>query len=214
MDVGIIAALATIAVATISVGGNILGEKLRYNREKKKKDKVKSLSPLDGIAQKAEFSLDAFKLMIHCEIDRVILFKATNGGGIINLVTPMYVTCLDECLSPGIESIKDKIQRWQTDSHYNRMLSNIIANGQVTFKIQEMEPCALKNIYLTSHLNEVSIHYLGAMNGRNQEVYYASFATKEHTGITDETKRDIELMINKYKVLVQDSIKEKQMSDE
>lgn len=199
---------------TIAVFANMFNDKLKFNREQKKKNKVKALSPIDGISQKAQFSADAYKLMLDSEIDRIVLYKATNGGGIINLVTPMYVTCLDEATTNEVGSIKDKMQRWQTDSAYNEMLSRIISKGVINCKVDEMDNSQLRNIYRLAHLNESVVWYLGEMKGKNQEVYYVSFETMNKTGISEETRTTIAFMVNKYKVIIEDAIKEKQLSDE
>lgn len=129
-------------------------------------------------------------------VERFMIFKAHNGGGIIKPSGELYASCLYEDYTHPFDSKKSQYQKIELDSIYLRMLLDIMENHSIHLKIDEMKDGLLKGLYQGEGVKESRIYYLG----RNKKyVFYCSLATSKDWILDQAQKTQLDLAVGKIK---------------
>jgi hypothetical protein len=129
-------------------------------------------------------------------VERFIIFKAHNGGGIIKPSGELYVTALYEDYTYPFHSVKSQYQKIEVDEIYARMLLDVIQKGQVHLYADEMKDGLLKGIYQSEGVHEARIFFLGQ---DKKFIFYCSCATSKEWLISQGEKARLELAVGKIK---------------
>jgi len=76
-----------------------------------------------------------------------MIMKAHNGGKPVNVYTPVFVSAMYEVSLDPFSQIKDEIQSWRIDQHYNQFLQSLIRTGSVSTRTSELPAAKLKSLY-------------------------------------------------------------------
>lgn len=118
----------------------------------KKRQKARQAERFEqALIETAELKIEIAKkldeLKHSIKAPRVLLLKATNGGGLPNGEKPVYVTIYDEHNDSSITNIRDKVQKLPTDTAYNKMLLTILNKGCQFYETRDMEQGMLRTFY-------------------------------------------------------------------
>jgi hypothetical protein len=129
------------------------------------------------------------------EVQRFIIFKAHNGGGLIRTNTPLFVSALHEDYSAPFTSVKETYQQVSVDGEYIRMLSAICENKSVKLKTSEMKEGLLKDIYVAEGVRYAEIYFLGQ---DRKNLYFTSIASAWEDGWSKDPEQElvVKLAIN------------------
>jgi hypothetical protein len=126
---------------------------------------------------------------------RRAVFKAHNGGKLLDVRTHKYVTMLYEDFYPPFTSDMDKVQNWRMDELYVKMLHEVTTNKKTTLVVADMPDCSLKNLYLSKGVTYSEVHYIGE-DGNN--LFFASFCTNLDISEYDiHTKTQIKICMDR-----------------
>jgi hypothetical protein len=132
----------------------------------------------------------------YTDVQRFIIFKAHNGGGLIKPNTPLYVSALFEDFTAPFDSVRDKYQKIEVDEEYIRMLAYVCRQKVFVAKPEELkDDSLLKQVYHLDGVKYSEIYYLG-QDKRN--LYFCSCvsSTEEAWQHNDAQKATINLAIN------------------
>ena len=96
------------------------------------------------------------------DIQRVLILKIENSGGLIDPKVQLYASVLHEDYRSPINTVKTKYTKIPIDQVYVRMLHKLIQNNSVHYIISDMEDGLLKTIYSSSGIKAAEIYYLGS----------------------------------------------------
>lgn len=123
------------------------------------------------------------------------IFKAHNGGKMLDTRTHKYVSLLYEDYRHPFESTINDIQQWRVDEGYLRMLAQVSKEKIVHLYVNDVDSKKLKNMYESQDVKYASVHYIGE-DGMN--LYYASFASNQDIPQFDvDTRAGIDFAIDK-----------------
>lgn len=112
-------------------------------------------------------------------VERFLILKAHNGGGVIKPNTPIYSSVIFEDYTHPFRSVKDQYQKLQADEEYLRLLVDVISKKRVVLKTNELSPGLLKTIYDGEGVKYSEICFLG---NDKKNIYYCSCATSVENG--------------------------------
>jgi hypothetical protein len=127
---------------------------------------------------------------------RVMIFKAHNGGGIIKPSGELYSSCLYEDYIDPFHSQKAKYQKIELDGIYLKMLLETMQDGYVHLKTSEMKDGLLKGIYQSEGVTESRIYYLGRTK---KYVFYCSLANSKEWLMDQAEKSKLDMGVSKIK---------------
>ena len=106
--------------------------------------------------------------------DRVIIFSGHNHGGLPSAFKPYFVSSVF-----GVARLAEQQREISTyknlevDIEYIRVLERVVRDKVIHFKVEDMAPSLLKDIYTAAKISESCLLFLGA---NDNELIYASFA--------------------------------------
>ena len=125
---------------------------------------------------------------------RVLILKASNGGGIPKPGSEMFIKLLYAATEEEEPNIYEKYNSIKVDGQYVEMLINIQKNGMVIEKVSEMPNSLLKRIYQSEEINYAEFYFLG---NTATELYFCTVNSKNEEDFSQPSKRvAIELGIN------------------
>jgi pantothenate kinase len=131
---------------------------------------------------------------------RRAVFKAHNGGKMLDVRTHKHVTMLYEDFYPPFSSDIDKIQNWRMDEIYIKMLHEVVTNKKAQIFTEQMPDCALKDLYLSKKVRYSEVYYIGE-DGNN--LFFASFCTHfDVSGFDTETRTQIKVCMDRITKLL------------
>jgi L-amino acid N-acyltransferase YncA len=116
----------------------------------------------------------AMKLVPADQCQRIVVFKAHNGGKALDARSHKYSSILYEDVRAPFESILQEYQGWLMDSQYLEMLQEVVNKGHATIHTNTMPDGKLKDLYEASGVTLSQVVYLGE-DGTN--IFYMSFAS-------------------------------------
>ena len=112
---------------------------LIYRLAKRVVTKVKTKRFERGI-EKVYKIYGSFQELAHkLSATKVLLMKATNGGGLPAPGRPLHVTAVVEVASPGVKMIREEWQDRIIDHSYIQILENVYVNGHVDVITEELD---------------------------------------------------------------------------
>lgn len=129
-------------------------------------------------------------------VERFLIFKAHNGGGVIKPTGELYVSALYEGYCCHFHSVKSKYQKIEIDQEYARMLLELMQKGNLHFKTDKMREGLLKGVYKSEGVQEVRLYYLGQTK---KFIFYCSAATSKNWDFTTEEKASLDISIGNIK---------------
>lgn len=127
------------------------------------------------------------KVLEETNIERFLVFKVHNGGGVINPTGDLYVSVLYEDYRLPFSSVKTDYQKLPLDNSYAKMLVDIIKEKKVHYNITNMPEGLLRQIYSKDKVESSIIYFLGQ---DRKNVYFCSCASS-HSNIYDELIVDL-----------------------
>lgn len=127
---------------------------------------------------------------------KVVILKASNGGGIPKPGSEMFLRVLYSEMKEGEETHSfERYDGLKLDGDYVDMLIDMQKNGLVTKEVENMQNSLLKRIYLAEGVVYSEIYFLA---NNKSEIYYCAINThsKEEKFTTPEKRIEIELAIN------------------
>jgi hypothetical protein len=129
-------------------------------------------------------------------VERFLIFKAHNGGGIIKPSGELYVSALYEGYCCAFHASKWRYQKVEIDEEYARMLLEIIQKGNIHLKTEDMKDCLLKGIYINDKVKESKLYFLGQTK---KHIFYCSAATSKDWLLDQQEKTKLDLAVGKIK---------------
>lgn len=112
-------------------------------------------------------------------VERFLILKAHNGGGVIKPNTPIYSSVLYEDYAHPFRSVKAQYQRLEADEEYLRMMVELIQKKSITLETGKIPNGLLKNIYQAEGVKYSQLFFLG---NDKKNIYYCSCATSVEGG--------------------------------
>ena len=131
---------------------------------------------------------------------RVILFAGHNNGGIPRLTCGFWVSSI---FSHVVEAHRNKSREYNNipvDSSYVSMLIGTQLRSYMRFVVDEMEPCQLKNYYISEGIKDSIVVFIGIYE---QKFMYISMANYERKFTPNEVT-DLVLRAQNIKTLFDD----------
>ena len=107
---------------------------------------------------------------------RVLILYTENGGGIPNAASKLYVSILYESIDSDVKSIKRKVQKYDIDEAYHRMLSSLLKDGEYSRSTKELEHGMLKSFY---HLDGITRTFIVPLVTSDKKFFFMSVAWRE-----------------------------------
>lgn len=132
------------------------------------------------------------------DIQRVLILKIENSGGLIDPKVQLYASVLHEDYRSPVNTAKTKYTKIPIDQVYVRMLHKLIQNNSVHYIISDMEDGLLKTIYSSSGIKAAEIYYLGS---DPKSVYIMSVASTSSIDVfnTDTYKLNATIAVDQIK---------------
>lgn len=140
------------------------------------------------------------RILEETPVERFLVLKAHNGGGIIKPSGDLYVTVLYEDYTHPFSSIKADYQRVEVDKEYAKMLLDLLSSKKIVLQTEELENGLLKTVYQNYGIKEGIIHYLGQ---DKKSVYFSSAGSSKEKGWlqgADDTQLDLLVNIIKQNI--------------
>lgn len=132
------------------------------------------------------------RVVENTNVQRVLIMKAHNGGGLIRPDTPLYVTVLYEDYTHPLTSIKADYQKIEVDEPYVRLLMDLILQKNVSLDVGVLKPSILKISYDSQAIKYAEMYYI-RQNRRN--LYFCSIVTTEEAEVFLDSKQRAEILL-------------------
>lgn len=131
-------------------------------------------------------------------VERFLIFRAHNGGGIIKPNNTLYVSVIYEDYTNPFRSVKDLYQKVALDEGAIRFLLDLSHQKVLQIKTKELREGLIKSIYEGEGVMYAEAHYLGH---DNKNIYYCTCGTSVESGWEDNSyqKMTIQMQINNIK---------------
>jgi hypothetical protein len=129
-------------------------------------------------------------------VERFLIFKAHNGGGIIKPTGELYVSTLYEEFTEPFYAVKWKYQKLEVDKEYVKMLLNLIQDKVLQCKTSDLKDSMLKGLYENDGVVESKIYYLGQ---DKKAVYFCSCSTSTEWNPTQAENSTLDVAISTIK---------------
>lgn len=150
-------------------------------------------SPRRQIAKVVGIYDTMHEVLEQTNIERFLIFKAHNGGGVISSTGDLYVSALYEDYTEPFHSVKSDYQRLPVDIVHAKMLLEIMSKKKIDYKVDEIPMGILKSIYQKEGVKRSLIYFLGQ---DRKNVYFCSCATSKEF---IDYELNVDLAVNKVK---------------
>lgn len=121
------------------------------------------------------------ELVKETSYERITIFYAEDSAGIIAPGKIMYITAIYEKTHQNddnqIRSIIKSIQRWESDTPYYGMISDVISRGHIELITENMPNSNLKDLYKSDNIKYSNVFHLLTTKNKSK-VYYCSVVTR------------------------------------
>lgn len=175
----------------------ITQEVIRYYR--KKSEAKFSLAENTADIAKIHYCME--EVVNTTKYERFMVFKGEDSAGVLAAGKKLFVTAMYEKLcrdNETISSVSHLVQRWEADTHYYQLFSQMLSNGKVIIRTDELPNCKLKALYKTQGVKQCEVGHL--MTTKNSAlVFYYSVAilVDGDPGAEDEAIKDGNISIIK-----------------
>lgn len=109
--------------------------------------------------------------MVEGGATRVMLIKATNGGGRPAVGSPVRITVLHEVYDSASSSVADHWQRRRTDEAYSIVLARVIDENYVTVHTDRLPHGKLRTVYQAQGVESSTLEFV---KSTKKAVYFLS----------------------------------------
>lgn len=134
---------------------------------------------------------------------RVLILYTENGGGVPNSASKLYVSILYESIDSNIKSIKRRLQKYDIDEAYHRMLVHLFEDGEYSRATEELEPGMLKSIYNSDDLKRT---YIVPLITSDKKFFFLSVAWQEEPENLEDAGMKIKSIANNIKNILKRDI--------
>lgn len=175
----------------------ITQEVIRYYRKKSEA----RFSLAENTADIARIHHSMEEIVNLTRYERVMVFKGEDSAGVLAAGKKLYVTAMYEKLckdNEGINSIQHLIQRWEADTYYYQLFSQMLSNGKVILKVGDMPNSKLKSLYISQGVRYCEVgHLMTTKNSALVFYYSAAILASDSPDAEDETIKDGNISIIK-----------------
>lgn len=134
------------------------------------------------------------RILGESKVQRVLVLRAHNGGGIIKPSGDLYVSAIYDDYREPFEATKQDFQKLEADMQYAKTLLDVIQNGKVRYSIDNMPDGILKRVWKSIGVTHGLIYYLGQ---DNKNIYLCT-CTTSYTGLwlTGEEETELDILVN------------------
>lgn len=138
------------------------------------------------------------RLIEETKIQRILIIKAHNGGGLIKPDNSLYISVLYEDYTHPLDTIRNDYQKIEVDEEYVRMLRDLSFKKYLRININGLKSGMLKDAYQKDDIRHAEAHFLG-QDRRN--VYFCTLVTTEEGEEFDSPlqRATISVVINSIK---------------
>lgn len=136
------------------------------------------------------------RVLEETNVERFLIFKAHNGGGVISPNGDLFISTLYEGYKEPFTSVKSKYQKLPVDIVYAKMLLEIIRTKKVDYNVEDIPEGILKDIYLKEGVKKSLLYFLGQ---DRKNVYFCSCASSQDI-IYDEIAVDLGVNVVKLNI--------------
>jgi hypothetical protein len=138
------------------------------------------------------------RILSDTPVERLLILKAHNGGGVIKPSGNLYVSVLYEDYDQPFKSVKANYQALPVDKDYARMLLDVL-NQKKVFINTETAPSTsiLKSLYELEGVKSSAIYCLGQ---DKKAVYFCTFSASKplEDWLDSSTTANLEIASNKF----------------
>jgi hypothetical protein len=190
--------ITSIIVAIIAALGGVTGQRVFDWWKAKKETRLKD-NAVHGLTHMAEVYRAMERVVTVTAVERFVIFKGSNGGGVPRPGQPFYASAVHEKhKDERHERLVEKYKRIEVDANYIQLLLETIANGKKILDPDRMENGLLRSIYRSEGIQHSEMYFLGKTD---KEVYYCTLATtKDKERFTSDANRvEIDLAISRIR---------------
>lgn len=115
------------------------------------------------------------KVIEETDVQRIVICRVHNGGGVIQPTTPLYISALYEDYTAPFKTVKDNYQKLLLDEDFIRVLHDLCTQKVVKIYTDDLKDGTLqKRVYVGEGVQYAEKHFLG-QDRRN--LYYVSFSS-------------------------------------
>lgn len=157
-----------------------------------------TIRPSKEIAKVVKIYDAMHKILESNKVERVLVLKAHNGGGLIRPNTPLYVSAIYEDYIHPFTSVRDTYQKVSIDEHYIRTLMDLCSKKSIKIKTKNLPQSLQKDIYEGEGILYSEMFYLGQ---DKKNVYFCTCASSREDGWENDKAQSllINMSINSIK---------------
>lgn len=114
------------------------------------------------------------KLMEESSVERFLILKTHNGGGLIKSSTPLYISALYEDYTSPLGSVKSDIQNIQLDEEFIRMLLELCRNKVYRSYTKDVKSDFLRTFLEGDNITFIELRFI---KEDRKNLYISSFVT-------------------------------------
>lgn len=175
-----------------------IGERLVDRFWPKKKHSL-TLEYLENLSSLSKVHQAMNTVIQKSSVDRFLLLKGSNGGGIPHPGRPFYSTVIHSVHDdPNYQDLTQIYNKVKVDGEYINMLIRVLSGEVVKFRTEEMTPSLLKNFYKMEGVEYAEIFLLAHSK---TEIWFVSIAThnSQNDFQSDKERGIIELAVNEIR---------------
>jgi len=211
MDATIIAAIVAAVTSIVQAFVHYFKDKrmkiLEHNLNHVKEEEIKTnigisvLNKLLKISVYARISNAVSRLIYGSNVDRLLIFVATNGVSDFRKVAIIFEKYNHPDKEEALEREEEALALYRSiviDEGYRKMLKDAERWGNVLLQTSTMPESMLKNIYINEGVNQAVIYFLfrKKIDDRNDVLCFCSAGTIAHEKLTEIDKTKLELIIS------------------
>ncbi len=130
------------------------------------------------------------KLIFKSGVDRVMVLKCKNGGGIPGKASKLYISAEHEVFSPVLPAIRESFQDFPIDHAYTLMLQDLMSERFKVLKTDELPDGHLKVLYETQ---KIRVGYVALIGYSTDGMYYIAAQSKRENENTAKIRGEMSL---------------------
>lgn len=133
--------------------------------------------------------------------ERVMVFKGEDSAGVLAAGKKLYISAMYEKLrkdNDKLNSVQHLIHRWEADTHYYQLFSQMLSNGRVILKTEELPDSKLRRLYASQGVSYCEVGHLMTTKNSALVFYYSAAIIGNSTPLDeDEVIKDGNISIIK-----------------
>ncbi len=151
-----------------------------------------TLKPSREIKKVVKIYDEMHRVLADTDVERFLIFKAHNGGGLIRPMTPLYASVIHEDYTEPFTSVKEKYQQLRIDSEYIRLLDQVCGLKKVEIYTKDVKSQFLKEIYDGEGVKYSEVFFLGQ---DKKNLYYCSIVSSKEKAWQNHKDQELAISI-------------------